>query len=294
MYVERREEVRLCFCGKGRITDIWHDGRWVEGVLQCAACDRLYEYKVIESAADGTGKTDWARRDVELPLEPTEGRVNPLFTDRDYSGQPFMPRWSGLTGPHFAKDSASHSFSQPELSDLKNFDSVGSVYVMQSQMIPEYLKIGITTRPLDQRAREHTEDFQLCKPFEVVAGWKLRNYEMAEYFLKRRLIHLRSDYIKARRYFRETRKQELRVRTHRSAELYRCSFEEAYAQIALIMNKAPELAEFEQWFLDWLTKLLDDFRRKSTKGREYLPNWEKALYTMRERLKTGETSMCAP
>ncbi|MGO8929942.1 MAG: GIY-YIG nuclease family protein [Limisphaerales bacterium] len=164
---------------------------------------------------------------------------------------------------------------------------------MQSEFIPQYLKIGITTRPLEQRALEHTKDFQLCKPFRAVAGWQVRNYQMVEYFVRRRLIHLQSGYVKARCYFRDIRERKLCVGTRRSAELYQCSFDEAYAQIGLIVNKAPELVEFEQWFLNWLTKLLEDFRTKATKGRQYMPSWEKALDTMRERLRMGDTSMCA-
>ncbi len=123
---ERREEVRPCFCGTGRITEIWYDGHWSEIVLQCAGCDRIYEYRVVERVADGSEKTAWVKREVELLPESTEGRTNPLFSDHDYNGQPFMPHLSGLTGPHFAKDSAGQGFSQPELADLRHFDSIGS------------------------------------------------------------------------------------------------------------------------------------------------------------------------
>jgi hypothetical protein len=284
-----REQVSPCFCGKGRITESWYNGQWSEILLQCAACDRIYEYKVVERAQDGSERTAWVKREAELPPESHDGRSNPIINGHDYTGQPVH---QNLFGSQFAEDSAGHMFSQPVLSDLKHFDTVGFLYVMQSDSIPEFLKVGITTRPLNKRAQEHTKDFILCQPFQVLAAWQMRNFRLVEYFLMRRLLHLRSNYVKGRRYFRDVRERKLCVRTHRSAELYKSSFEEAYSQISLVLNKTPELVEFEQWFLDWLTKQLSVFRQQATGGKEYVRFWQRALDTMRQRLNAGETSIC--
>lgn len=286
----KREEVRPCFCGKGRLLESWFDGNWSAITLQCAACDQLYEFKVVERAQDGTERTAWVKRTSELKRDLPEGRANPLLSTHDFTGQPVH---ASLFGSKFAADSVGHVFTQPSLTDLKHFDSVGSLYVMKSKSIPDFLKIGVTTRPLNQRARENTKDFCIEHPFEVTAAWRMRNYLMVEYFLLRRLIHLRSRYIKARMYFREIRHRKLCVRTHRSAELYKCAFEEAYSQISLILNKAPEVQEFEQWLLDWLTPRLESFRHQQPEETKLISAWQFALDTVKRRLNAGETSMCA-
>jgi hypothetical protein len=130
--------------------------------------------------------------------------------------------------------------------ELQHFDTVGFLYIMESEVLEGGLKIGVTAKPPNMRAQELLKEFGRDEPFYVLGAWRFRNYRLAERFIQHCLCDYKQVFIKEVEHFNEARTGKPCKRTHRSGEVFKCSFDDAYKFVSQLLHRDESVFTFER------------------------------------------------
>jgi hypothetical protein len=189
-------------------------------------------------------------------------------------------------------------------SELQHFDSIGYLYIMGSQALDGALKIGITLKPPAIRALELSKELKRDVAFSVLGAWRFRNYRLAERFMQHHLYNVQQEFVKEVYHFNNIRTGEPCKRTHRSSEVFKCSFHDANKLVLQLLTCHDEVFVFERSVADQarrFSSLLTSPKRASFLEGLYVHRVRQCAQasfilnnvtrTMAERWEAGETSI---